>query len=104
MRKSYRVSPGLKPLVRRILLRSFYTCRMHSDEDGTIWCDTNASSDTFHKIVQRAKCEKKTEETGTFWVTSREANNPVYLAELLRINKVKVFSVIDDKEGKKIIE
>ena len=41
------------------------------------------SSDTFHKIVQRAKCEKLTKETGVFHVTNRERNNELYLTYLL---------------------
>lgn len=51
--KTYRVSSDLKNFVRRVLVRSFYSCRMTKDKNGQWYCTTNASSDTFHKIVQR---------------------------------------------------
>ena len=70
MRK-YKVSKELKPFVRRILARSFYKCKMIPDEHGQVWCYTNATSDTFHRVVQRAKCEKKSKETGFLQYTMK---------------------------------
>ena len=67
--KKYRVSKELKKYVRRVLIRSFYKYHFITDDEGQCWCVTNATSDAFHQIVQRAKCEKATEETGVFMVT-----------------------------------
>lgn len=100
--KKYRVSEQLKPYVRRILIRSFYKCSIAKDESGVLWCFTNASSDVFHRIVQRAKCEKATKETGIFQVTAREANNALLMPILLEQAKTTSFQVIDDKKGERI--
>lgn len=97
--KMYRVSNDLKKYVRRVLLRSYYKCKFSTDKDGQIWCFTNASSDVFHMIVQRAKCEKKTKETGIFQVTAKEADNAVMLTALLQQNQASTYQVIDDNEG-----
>ena len=66
---------------------------------GQWYCTTNASSDTFHKIVQRAKCEKLTKETGVFHVTNRERNNELYLTYLLDASGVSAYQVVNDKDG-----
>lgn len=97
--KTYRVSSDLKNFVRRVLVRSFYSCRMTKDKNGQWYCTTNASSDTFHKIVQRAKCEKLTKETGAFHVTNRERNNELYLTYLLDASGVSAYQVVNDKDG-----
>lgn len=55
--KKYRVSKELKKYVRRVLIRSFYKYHFITDDEGQCWCVTNATSDAFHQIVQRAKCE-----------------------------------------------
>lgn len=95
MKKDYRVSPELKKYVRRILLRSFYTCHMYTDEEGQDWCATNCPSDSFHRIVQRAKCEKASEESGNFYVTAKEACNQAYLTGLMEFKGVQSYTVID---------
>lgn len=100
--KRYRVSNSLKKYIRHILIRSFYRYHFVTDDDGQCWCVTNATSDAFHQIVQRAKCEKVTEETGTFMVTARERNNPQFLATLLKQNGTTVYQVIDDADGSRI--
>ena len=81
--KKYRVSKELKKYVRRVLIRSFYKYHFITDDEGQCWCVTNATSDAFHQIVQRAKCEKATEETGVFMVTAKERNNVKMLSSLL---------------------
>lgn len=98
MRK-YKVSKELKPFVRRILARSFYKCKMIPDEHGQVWCYTNATSDTFHRVVQRAKCEKKSKETGFLQFTSKEVNNPLFLTAMLDLTGETAYQVIDDKTG-----
>lgn len=103
MKRRYRVNPSLKHYVRRVLIRSFYSCKMREDEAGTLWCYTNASSDTFHKVVQRARCEKRTKETGIFFVTTREANNPIMMEELDKMHPGTGVQIIDDKDGTRIL-
>lgn len=96
MRK-YRISPGLKKYVRKVLIRCFYSCRMEQ-EDGCWWCYTNASSDTFHRIVQRARCEKVSDETGTFYVTYSEAKDTLLMPLLLEQAKTNSYQIITDRE------
>lgn len=100
--KKYRVSQALKPYIRRLLIKSFHSCRMTEDEDGQIWCMTNMSSDSFHRLVQRAKCEKVTEEIGIFQVTAKEAKNPLLLNLLLKDAGTTTYQVIDDRDGARI--
>lgn len=96
MKKKYRVSKGLEPFVRRILLRSFYICNMEYDNNtDTIWCYTNCPPDAFHKVIQRAKCEKKERETGLLYLTKAEAANMLIADELMRLHNTTCFTVID---------
>lgn len=97
--KKYRVSKELKKYVRRVLIRSFYKYHFITDDGGQCWCVTNATSDAFHQIVQRAKCEKATEETGVFMVTAKERNNVKMLSSLLKQNGVTSYQVIDDADA-----
>lgn len=104
MKKRYRVSNELKPYVRRVLMTSFYSCRMVIDKNKQCWCETNASSNTFHRIVQRAKCEKRSREDGTFYVTSREAESPTILRTLLQQRGLTSYEVIDDRDGTRSLD
>ena len=93
--KKYKVSDSLKNYVRRILTRSFYSCRMVRDETGQVWVYTNCSSNTFHRVVQRAKCEKASKEMDTFLVTKEEAGNLFLLRSLMDMANVKGYGIID---------
>lgn len=97
--KKYRVSTELKPYIRKILIQSYHSCRMSKDDDGQEWCETDASSGVFHRIVQRAKCEKATDETGVFQVTAKEAANEYRLNMLLDQANATSYQIIDDKDG-----
>nr|WP_303181816.1 hypothetical protein [Lachnoclostridium phocaeense] len=97
--KKYKVSRELKPYIRRILVRSFYKCKLILDPAGQYWCYTNANSDTFHRIVQRAKCEKKTSETGLLQFTAKEANNALFRSAMMDLTKESAYQVIDDVSG-----
>lgn len=72
--KTYRVSRDLYPYVRRSLLNHYYSCRILQDADYTLKCATNASSDTFHKIVQEARAQKKSMKIGSTWINKAEFN------------------------------
>lgn len=96
MMKRYRVSNDLKKYVRRVLMLFHANWRMVKDEDGQIWCITNLTSNHFHKIVQRAKCEKATDETGILHVTFEESCNEGFIAHLLHTRGKTAYTVIDD--------
>lgn len=100
--KHYKVSKELYPFVRRILTRGYHKFSFEETDEGWL-CITPISSDNFHKIIQRAKCEKKSRETGNFYVTAREHNNTLLLNALLEMGNQKSCIIIDDPEIKKII-
>ena len=96
MMKRYRVSNELKKYVRRVLILSHAKWRMMKDEDGQVWCITNLTSNHFHKLVQRAKCEKATEETGTLYITFEESCNEAFVTYFLHMRGKSSFAIIDD--------
>lgn len=95
MMKKYKVSDNLGDKVTRILHRHLYTFRSEWDENGTEWVYTNCPSDTFHKIVQRAKCELISEEKGIFYITREESKDVFRLQDLLRFYHENSFSIIN---------
>lgn len=97
--KKYRISKELKHYIRRTLFASFRPCKITTDANGQLWCETNASSNTFHKVVQRAKCEKRSKEDGVFYVTAKEAASPTLLDTMLRQRGITSYQVIDDRDG-----
>ena len=96
MMKRYRVSNELKKYVRRVLALSHAKWRMMKDEDGQVWCITNLTSNHFHKLVQRAKCEKATDETGILHVTFEESINGTFINSFLHVRGKGGYIVIDD--------
>ena len=96
MMKRYRVSNDLKKYVRRVLMLFHANWRMVKDKDGQIWCITNLTSNHFHKIVQRAKCEKASDETGIMHVTFKESCNGGFMAHMMRTRGKNSYIVIDD--------
>ena len=100
--KKYKVSKELYPFVRKILTRGYHKFSFEKDETNGRWlCHTPISSDNFHKIIQRAKCEKKSKEDNVYYVTSRERNSTLLLMSLLEAANQKSYSVIDDAEYEK---
>lgn len=77
--RSYKVSSSLRPYVRRRLRRSLYSCNMLQDTDGTWQCQTSASADTFHSIVEMAKADKLSDETGICTAPQDKVNRYCYL-------------------------
>ena len=92
--KKYKASLGLKKDIRRILIRGFYHVSF-SVEDGQLYCCTNCPSDAFHKVVQRAKCEKQSEKDGVLYVTEAEAANVAFVTDLMRTKGVTSYLIID---------
>lgn len=97
--KRYRVSQELKKYLRHVLVLNRVQWHMEKDESGQWWCVTNLSSNHFHRLVQRAKCEKATEETGVLHVTFKESQNQAFTTFLMQQRKVTSFCVIDDKDA-----
>ena len=77
--RSYKVSCSLRPYVRKRLKKSLYSCTMLQDADGNWMCQTNASSDTFHTIVEMARSDKESEEFGIRIVPKNRINHFCYL-------------------------
>ena len=71
-KKLYRVADDLVPWLDRVLRRCFWEHGFCEDSDGTILCSINAPSGTFHKLVMRARCEKRSAETGENYITRDE--------------------------------
>ncbi len=84
--KKYRVSKELKKICAPSIDPKFFT-------------NIILLQMMFHQIVQRAKCEKATEETGVFMVTAKERNNVKMLSSLLKQNGVTSYQVIDDADA-----
>lgn len=92
--KKYRVSADLKPFIRGVLIRGFYHVRF-AKEDEQWYCYTNCTSDAFHKVVQRAKCEKISKENGgALYVTEVEARNQGLINELMKQKGVNSYRIL----------
>ena len=77
--RSYKVSNSLRSYVRRRLKKSLHSCTMLQVADGNWMCQTNASSDTFHAIVEMAKSDKESEELCIRIVPKNRINHFCYL-------------------------
>lgn len=100
MKKRYRISPELKPYLRRVMARTYTPFLITKDKNGQWWCETNTSSDRFHMLVQRAKCEKRSKEDGTLYVTFKESQNAAFMALFLEQNNSSCYQIIDDRKNK----
>lgn len=92
----YIIQKELKPYIRRIITRTFRTCQMKLSEEDKVICETDTDAAIFEKILARAKCEKLTKETGIFFVSKEEAEDPFLLPILLDQAKVTAFQVMTD--------
>lgn len=70
-RKRYRVAEDLKSPLENVMTRCFHP-HLIIEEDGQLWCYTNASADVFHKLVLRARCEKESRENDVCYMTYGE--------------------------------
>ena len=74
--KRYLVSPELKPYLRRIMDRRSLDYSFQC-ADGKDYCNIYMSSNSFHKLIKRAACEKRSKEEGVTFVTEEESSNPI---------------------------
>ena len=99
--KKYRVSKELSRYVRRVLILFRARFKMVRDEEGQIWCHTNLSSNHFHRIVQRAKCVKKSDETGFLYMTFEESSHYAFKTYLMNDKNATTYRIIDDPTGER---
>ena len=93
MKKKFKVNKSLKEYVRNILdrenIRHFFRA-----EGEQLYCITSISGEKFHKIIQRAYCEKKSEETGLLYLTIRESKDVRESTRLMRMFNKTGFVII----------
>ena len=101
MRKQnkFKVKEDLKGYVRNILAREEVPHRFRSDE-GQLYCLTCLSGERFHKVVKRAFCEKKTEETGILHLTYAESQDANLCHGLMNLFKQTSFIVVGTDKTK----
>lgn len=79
--KTYKVSADIRPYLRRNLLRGCYSCRFFRDEKGVLRCKTNASSETFHKMIVFSRSDRDSEKYGIKYVPYNKINMELILNE-----------------------
>lgn len=77
-RKRYKVADDLTMYLSNVMTRCFHPHIIIKDESGQHWCYTNASSDVFHRLVKRARCEKRSDADGVCYMTYDEYVNPSF--------------------------
>ena len=71
----------IRPYLRRNLLRGCYSCRFFRDEKGVLRCKTNASSETFHKMIVFSRSDRDSEKYGIKYVPYNKINMELILNE-----------------------
>ena len=79
--KTYKVSADIRPYLRRNLLRGCYSCRFFRDEKGVLRCKTNASSETFHKMIVFSRSDRDSEKYGIKYVPYNNVKMELILNE-----------------------
>ena len=74
-RKRYKVASDLVQYLDTVMTRCLHPHLIIKDSEGNYWCYTNASSDVYHRLVKRARCEKKSDEDGFCYMTGSEFMN-----------------------------
>lgn len=91
--RMFKVSEPMKNYIRVVLTRSEIRHKFVRKDDQW-YCITKLSGERFHEIVQRAKCEKRSEEDGVLYLTFRESQDPILTQALLRTFKSNGFCII----------
>lgn len=90
--KRFKISPALKNKIRKILLLRDIPFRIECEGENT-FIEVPLSGTKFHKIVQRARCEQLTEETGIFHLTKEESEDDTKIAMLLHFYNKNSFVI-----------
>ena len=88
----FKVSQDLKSYVRNVLSREGIPHRFRNEE-GQLFCITCISGERFHKIVKRADCERRSDETGLLHLTYDESQDPLKSAALMSLFKKTSFVI-----------
>lgn len=91
--RMFKVSNELKNHIRVVLTRLEIRHKFVRKNDQW-YCATRLSGEKFHKIVQRAMCEKRSEEDGILYLTFRESQDPILVQSLLKTFKSNGFCII----------
>lgn len=80
----FKVKDELKPYVRCILIRR-EICHRFSQDNDQVYCEVQLTNEQFRNILERAYCEKLTEETGILHLTQRESDNVALSHALMKL-------------------
>lgn len=94
----FKVRGELKEYVRNILARDGIPHRFRED-NGQLYCLTRLSGERFHKVVKRADCEKKSEETGILHLTYAESQDTNQCNGLMNLFKQTSFIVVGQEKN-----
>ena len=99
-RKRFKVSKDLRRYIKVILTRTEIPHKFVREGDQW-YCETVISGEKFHKVVQRAACEKKSEEDGILYLTHRESKDPTLTQALLELFGSNGFVIFSKKKEPK---
>lgn len=96
MKRVFKVSQDLKPYIRRILYERHISFKFFKEDD--IWkVQVPLSGQRFHEVVQRAKCEKLSEDTGILHLTKKESEDETRTASILKEKGKSSFVIAGSK-------
>lgn len=97
--RMFKISEALKKYIRVVLTR----LEIHHKfvrKDDQWYCAIKMSGERFHEIVQRAMCEKRSEEDGVLYLTFRESQNPLLAQSLMKTFNSNGFCIISNQKQK----
>lgn len=90
--RNFKYSQELKPYIRKILYSRNIPYKFIED-NGIPKISVPLSGQKFHEVVMRAKCMKKTDETGMLHLTKKESEDNKRVAYLLSENGANSFVI-----------
>lgn len=98
----YRVNEELREYLEMVFLLTRQHRRWEKTEDGELYVHINASSDQFHEIVMRARCEWAEEKCNhaVVYVTRTEYCNQAFVEALIRAKGRSGVCIFADSEDK----
>lgn len=93
---TYKVEKEIYKHLRGLLTRSYHEFTFKKDDDGNWLCITPINEKNFELLLNRAACEKRSEEDGIYYITKKEHDNRILSMLLCRAAGVTCCAVIDD--------
>ena len=93
---TYKVEKEVYKYLRGLLTRSYHEFTFKKDDDDNWLCITPINEKNFGLLLNRAVCEKKSEEDGVYYITKQEHDNMILSMLLCRAAKATSCAVIDD--------